>query len=388
MLQLSFRLFDVIVVAGILQALVTAVVLILYPAKNPVRTLFAAILLTLAALSFKILLHTLNLWELPPFRYFPLGIDTLLPPLLYLYVLSVTGSPVGKSKVFFCLSPALVFMIYAIVVYAITLPQPALLAKDQLASSLLFNPVKTAEDLIAVISGIIYWILGLRRLSRYRQWLYSSQSDTSLQEYAWLKNILVLSGILIVALAVIVTIEDMFSAGHYNFICLQLFYSYLAIISYYLSFKGYMLYGAFPRVTVAGPAAVEVEHDLTLTPLAAEMNGEYLVIKEKILYSLETEQLYLNADLSLRDMAKHLGYPTAVVSAVINQGFQLNFRNLINKYRVEEVKRKLLNPPRHLSLLGIALDCGFNSEASFYRIFRQETGLSPRGFLKTPKTDH
>jgi methylphosphotriester-DNA--protein-cysteine methyltransferase len=46
----------------------------------------------------------------------------------------------------------------------------------------------------------------------------------------------------------------------------------------------------------------------------------------------------------------------------------MSFRNLINNYRVEEVKKRLGDPPSHLSVLGMALDCGFNSKASFYRI--------------------
>jgi AraC-like DNA-binding protein len=84
-------------------------------------------------------------------------------------------------------------------------------------------------------------------------------------------------------------------------------------------------------------------------------------------------------------MAHHIGYPATAVSAIINQSFQMNFRNLVNKYRVEEVKIRLKSPPSHLSILGIALNCGFNSEASFYRIFRQQVGLSPNDYIRKNK---
>jgi len=43
-----------------------------------------------------------------------------------------------------------------------------------------------------------------------------------------------------------------------------------------------------------------------------------------------------------------------------------------------------LSQGRHdqLSLLGIALDCGFNSKSTFNRVFREEEGLTPSEWLK------
>jgi AraC-like DNA-binding protein len=61
----------------------------------------------------------------------------------------------------------------------------------------------------------------------------------------------------------------------------------------------------------------------------------------------------------------------------------------VNSYRVEEVKKRLGNLKyEHLSLTGIAFDCGFNSEASFYRIFRQQTGYSPKSYLQLIHRKH
>ena len=55
---------------------------------------------------------------------------------------------------------------------------------------------------------------------------------------------------------------------------------------------------------------------------------------------------------------------------------------MINEARVEDVKQRLRQEGiSHLSLLGVAKECGFNSEASFYRIFKTKTGLTPKQFL-------
>jgi len=66
------------------------------------------------------------------------------------------------------------------------------------------------------------------------------------------------------------------------------------------------------------------------------------------------------------------------VSEVINTGMGVNFNELINRYRVEEVKRRLVDPKNdHLSLMAIGLDSGFNSKATFNRVFKQIAGMSP-----------
>ena len=70
-----------------------------------------------------------------------------------------------------------------------------------------------------------------------------------------------------------------------------------------------------------------------------------------------------------------------LLSQVINVGARRNFNDFVNEYRVDEFKRQVRNPANaHLSFLGLALDCGFNSKATFNRAFKKFTGLSPKEF--------
>ena len=65
----------------------------------------------------------------------------------------------------------------------------------------------------------------------------------------------------------------------------------------------------------------------------------------------------------------------------LNQGQQKNFYQLINEFRIEEVKQKMTSKGfEHYTLLGIALESGFNSKTSFNRIFKEITGLTPSEF--------
>src|SRR5882757_3875038 len=152
--HLTFHWFDVVITAGIAQALIMVIAGLVRGIKSREAALFCWILLAMAALSFKILLHTLGLWDMALFRYFPLAIDTLLPPLFYLYALSVTGN--RSRRVYLYLLPTFVFMGHAILVYLLALGRSSPELKDQLADRLLFNPVKATEDIIAVIAAVIY----------------------------------------------------------------------------------------------------------------------------------------------------------------------------------------------------------------------------------------
>jgi AraC-like DNA-binding protein len=70
-------------------------------------------------------------------------------------------------------------------------------------------------------------------------------------------------------------------------------------------------------------------------------------------------------------------------SFVINELYQDNFYNFINKYRIEEAKRLLLSDKyNQLNILGIAYESGFNSKTTFNTTFKKHVGCSPSEFVK------
>jgi AraC-like DNA-binding protein len=82
--------------------------------------------------------------------------------------------------------------------------------------------------------------------------------------------------------------------------------------------------------------------------------------------------------LTLSVLAERIGLNASQLSYLVNNGFQQNFNDFVNTYRVEEVKRKLNLPDyQHLSLLGVAFESGFNSKATFNRAFKKLTGNAP-----------
>ena len=92
------------------------------------------------------------------------------------------------------------------------------------------------------------------------------------------------------------------------------------------------------------------------------------------------QKAYLNPELNLSDLAKMANMTRGQLSETINSGYNKNFNDFVNGYRVEAFKTMLKeNKQQQLSLLGIAQECGFNSKSSFNRILRniQDFNLQP-----------
>lgn len=92
---------------------------------------------------------------------------------------------------------------------------------------------------------------------------------------------------------------------------------------------------------------------------------------------------YLNRELTIYDLSDQLEIPRHFLSEVINEHMGKNFYKLVNDYRVEEVKGRLEDPRfKHLTILSIAYDSGFNAKSSFNTVFKEKTGMTPSEYMK------
>ena len=58
----------------------------------------------------------------------------------------------------------------------------------------------------------------------------------------------------------------------------------------------------------------------------------------------------------------------------------MNFSSILNALRVEYAKKIL--EKGGFNVLDVALECGFGSERTFYRVFKDSTGMSPRKYIR------
>ena len=99
---------------------------------------------------------------------------------------------------------------------------------------------------------------------------------------------------------------------------------------------------------------------------------------------VEREKLYLNPNLSLKEVADKIATNTKYLSQVVNHHAGCNFQHFINSYRVEEAKKKIVsNDFRHLTLYGIALQCGFKNKSTFYKVFQRNYWIYTERISKT-----
>ncbi len=104
---------------------------------------------------------------------------------------------------------------------------------------------------------------------------------------------------------------------------------------------------------------------------------------ERINQLMAVDKIYLDENLGLKEFALHLKADPNLISFILNSHLHNNFYDFVNHYRIEEVKNKLNDPAHeHLTLLGIALESGFNSKTTFNRVFKQVTGITPTEFQK------
>jgi AraC-like DNA-binding protein len=106
----------------------------------------------------------------------------------------------------------------------------------------------------------------------------------------------------------------------------------------------------------------------------------------QVLNFMEREKPYLNPNLSMDDLAEMLGVPKHHLYYCFKNILKTKFVNLRNEYRVNEVKRRLLETDiKETTVAAIGSDCGFASQSAFYRIFTEHTGCSPGEYIKKKK---
>jgi len=104
-------------------------------------------------------------------------------------------------------------------------------------------------------------------------------------------------------------------------------------------------------------------------------------VLEQLMKTMEEEKLYREEDISLQYLADELSITPHQLSHIINESFNMNFNNFINRFRVDEVRHHLLATPRR-SILSIAHEVGFNSKSAFYAAFTHFTGKTPTQFRR------
>ncbi|MEL6674079.1 MAG: helix-turn-helix domain-containing protein [Bacteroidota bacterium] len=223
---------------------------------------------------------------------------------------------------------------------------------------------------LMVASGLVWWyVMKSRKL--INTYTASETQLVEIDQVKWLKKIL-FGYQMFVGLMVPIGLADYFFFDYaFNPWYIFPLYGGLAIITYSLGMQGFARRNEVYLKAPAGPATTQ----LPPTKLPPQEQEQI----DRLLRSMSEEKLFTNSQLSLADLAEANHLKPYQLTQILNRHLEKNFSDFVNAYRVEEATRLMKDktgPPK--TLLAIAFEAGFNSKASFNRIFKKITGLSPR----------
>jgi YesN/AraC family two-component response regulator len=137
------------------------------------------------------------------------------------------------------------------------------------------------------------------------------------------------------------------------------------------------------NLTLFGSTEIVVEKAITPRVSEETHDDNLQVLKEKVEAYMQKHTPFTNPKLTLNDLAAKIKIPPHILSKVINEGFDKNFFDFVNTYRIEEFKKRMEDPKnKNFTLLGIAFDVGFNSKTAFNRSFKKITNQTPSEYFQ------
>lgn len=137
-------------------------------------------------------------------------------------------------------------------------------------------------------------------------------------------------------------------------------------------------------------AVLTKQHDAAASPRAARRPEQRLGLSSRGLGQLaatldsyfETRRPHLDPALDLPRVARETGYTRNQISFLLNQVLGLSFYQYVTQKRLRHVLTEIAKEGPVHRIDALAHGAGFNSLSAFYRAFRQQTGVSPRSYLR------
>ncbi len=403
----AISLISILLLVGAGQGLFFALVLARIKTGNRVANRFLALLLLL--FSFGLIDGFMSVTYYYLHYPFLIGIQWPLMaaygPLAYYYVKSLTEpwQRVEPFKLSVHFMPAVIFAVYLAPFFLL---KADIKGKQWLLQSLFKNYSGLANPVLIVfiiqIAG--YFILSLRLLRVHSRSIRQNYSSIDRINLSWLRNLLILFMVQLGIFALVTFLLPVYG------IFLQAAYLYNLVvvgIIYFMGYKGISQTKIFTTSELFPPDAVAPAGDSGVDPARApttrlegpEETEKYAksslsdeqadAILSRVTRLMETERPYLEMGLTLPILSKMLDVSPNHLSQVINGKLNKSFFDFVNMYRVEETKKALISPESdRFSILGIAMDAGFNSKSSFYTAFKKHTGMTPSQFKERLPREH
>lgn len=325
--------------------------------------------------------------------YVPFQQLFLLPPVLYFYFKNLLDKSFQFStKDYIHFIPATIYLIYSI---AIFITDKVFLNEYYFYADGKDKDFSYWYQIAGLFSLIYYLIESLKTYYKYKTITYNVVSFADSVMFKWAKRFLI-AFLLLIAIRIVFFIVnpewDEFGKKFWYYVC-------FSILFYYMSISGYtnsiLSVTSFKDSPVNSDAELKfeidnnIETELPLTSPDNEKLEEKNEIpdldtwKEKIENLMVVDKMYENPELVISDLSKILGTHSKKVSQVINQGFNMNFNDFVNHYRINAFLQKVQEGEHNIqTFLSLAFECGFNSKSTYNRAFKRATSLNPKEYIE------
>ncbi len=306
------------------------------------------------------------------------SIVCLHPVFLYFYTQAMTNQLKFSKKLLIGIIPMAIFMITTpFMIFQLSEDMLAFTSHFDIWAS--FNSLAITIMFIAMglMSFIFFYFLysGYISLKRYKKEVLQIFSYKDNIDLLWLRRLVVYFSLSYIFVSIL---GFVFYYANISLIFIDFtFYSSLVIFVFLLAYYGYQQGQIF---------YVKKEHALhnTINKNNAHVLHNFSNIAKKLEKLMLNEKPYLIPTLTIHELADKLKIPAHQLSKVIHKEFARNFFEYINSFRIEYFKNCIKQKEyKYFTLLGIALECGFNSKSAFNRIFREYTGTTPGEYKKT-----
>ncbi|MFK7901185.1 MAG: helix-turn-helix domain-containing protein [Cyclobacteriaceae bacterium] len=316
-------------------------------------------------------------WTRETLFFVPFMQVLLIGPVVYFYTKSLLNRSYKLSKRdYFHFVPAILYSVYSLVIFIV----------DKLVlEEFYFYADGRDKDLanwyqsVGLISMTYYLLVSLRYYFNYRKLIVEKVSYADTLLFKWIRNfMLAFLGILVLRVLFFIINPEWgnFGSQFWHYIAFSFVFYYIAVTGYSNSVKQAVLSEEKFEV-------VNVFEDFSTVPKTANPNIDIKQWKERLSHLMMEKALFKNPRLTLSDVANELGTTTKIISTVVNSGFDMNFNDFVNYFRIKAIEEKLNNGEQDTStLLGIAFDCGFNSKSTFNRAFKKSTSLTPKEYVE------
>ena len=329
---------------------------------------------SITILSFK--LYTANILFFVPFMQV-----LLIGPVVYFYTKSLLNTSFKISKNdYIHFIPAVLYGIYSLIFFV---TDKLILDDYYFYADGRDKDLANWYQVVGLISMMFYLVLSLRYYSDYKKLVFEKVSYADTLLFKWIRNFMIaFLAILILRVVFFITNPEWgnFGSQFWHYIAFSFVFYYIAVTGYSNIIKQTTLRNENLKVI----NVFDDENSVVKTETkGTSKESNALKWKDELSNLMFQKKLFENPRLTLSDVANELSTTTKTISSVVNSGFNMNFNDFVNHHRIEAVKTKLDKGEYTTStLLGIALDCGFNSKATFNRAFKKSTSLSPKDYIE------